>query len=177
MSICTGMGIIFMNSLPLLFFLFFGRALLSGGSLGLGGSSKYEDVEPVRVVATDGSEWGLECSVAMIEAGEELDEDGQRMEEAQNENSVVSAYENWESNCLATFSVFLGFPTKGFKNEILELLRNLVAMQQLVKEKGIKTMSKCKRELRRLKSTINYNGKNINKEGGKDRGNLLLKLK
>ena len=37
------------------------------------------------------------------------------------------------------------------------------------------TMSKCERELRRLKSTINYNGKNINKEGGKDRGNLKLK--
>ena len=72
----------------------FGRALLSGGSSGLGASSKYEDVEPVRVVATDGSEWGLECSGAMIEAGEELGEDGQRIEEAQNENSVVSVYEN-----------------------------------------------------------------------------------
>ena len=40
---------------------------------------------------------------------------------------MVSAYENWESNCLAKFSEFMGFPTKGFKNEILELLRNLVA--------------------------------------------------
>ena len=49
--------------------------------------------------------------------------------------------------------------------------------QQLVKEKGIMTVSKSERELRRLKSTINYNGKNINKGGDRDRGNLLLKLK
>ena len=33
-------------------------------------------------MAADGSKWGLECSSAMIEAGEELDEEGQRMEEA-----------------------------------------------------------------------------------------------
>ena len=39
------------------------------------------------------------------------------------------------------------------------------------------TVSKCERELRRLESTINYNGKNMNKGGGKERGNLLLKLK
>ena len=93
-------------------------------------------------MAANGNEWGLECSGAMIEAGEEVDEDGQRMEEAQIENSVISAYKNWESSCLAKFSEFLGFPTKGFKNEILELLRNLVATQQLVKEKGTMTMLK-----------------------------------
>ena len=52
------------------------------------------------MVAADGSGWGLECSCAMIEAGEELGEDGQRMEEAQNETSVVSTYEKWESSCL-----------------------------------------------------------------------------
>ena len=49
---------------------------------------------------------------------------------------MASAYENWESSCLEKFSEFLGFPTKGFENEILELLRNLVATQHLVKEKG-----------------------------------------
>ena len=129
------------------------------------------------MVAVDGSEWGLECSCAMIEAGEELGEDGQRMEEAQNETSVVSTYEKWESSCLEKFSEFLGFPTKVFENEILELLRNLVTTQQLVKEKGIMTVSKSERELRRLKSIINYNGKNTNKGGGRNRGNLLLKLK
>ena len=90
---------------------------------------------------------------------------------------MVLAYENWESSCLAKFNEFLDFLTKGFENEILELLRNLVAMQQLAKEKGIMAVSKCERELRRLKSTINYNRKNINKGGGRDRGNLLLKLK
>ena len=90
---------------------------------------------------------------------------------------MATAYENWESSCLAKFSEFLGFPTKGFENEILELLRNLMATHHLVKEKGIMTVSKCERELRRLESIINYNGKNMTKGGGKDRGNLLLKLK
>ena len=52
-----------------------------------------------------------------------------------------------------------------------------MASQQIVKEKGIKIVSKSERKLRRLKSTNNYDGKNTNKGGGRDRGNLLLKLK
>ena len=51
-----------------------------------------------------------------------------------------------------------------------------MASQKLGKEKGNLTASKSERELRRLNSTINYNGKKTNK-GGRDRGNLLLKLK
>ena len=51
-----------------------------------------------------------------------------------------------------------------------------MATLQLVNEKGTSAMSKCEQELRKRKSTINYNGKGINKGGG-DRGNLLLKLK
>ena len=119
----------------------------------------------------------MECSGAIIEVGEELCEDGQRMEEAKIESSMTWTYENWESSCLAKFSEFLEFPTKGFEKEILELLRNLVASQQIVKEKGITTVSKSERELRRLKSTINYIGKNTNKGEDKDRVPLLLKLK
>ena len=45
------------------------------------------------------------------------------------------------------------------------------------KEKGILTVSKLERELRRPRSTINYNGNKTNKGGGRDRGNLPLKLK
>ena len=63
-------------------FFVFSRPLLSGGFLVLGGATKNEDLEPLRVVAVDGSECGLECLGAIIEAGEELREDGQRMEEA-----------------------------------------------------------------------------------------------
>ena len=129
------------------------------------------------MVAANSKKCGLECSGAIIEAREELSEDGQRTEEAQNESSVTWTYENWESSCLAKFSEFMGFLTKGFEKEILELLRNLVSLQQIVKKKGIMTVSKSEWELRRLKSTINYNGKNTNKRGGKDKGNLLLKLK
>ena len=109
--------------------------------------------------------------------GEDSDEDGQTEGEVQYETSETETYENWESSSLAKFSAFLGIPTKGFEKEILELLRNLVASQKFGKGKGNLTISKSEWELRRLKSTINYNGKKINNGGGRDRGNLLLKLK
>ena len=85
-------------------------------------------------------------------------------------------YDSWESSCLAKFSEFLGFPTKGFEKEILELLKNLVASLKSGKEKGNMTVTKRERELRRLKSTINYNGKQTNKGGGRDKGNPQIKL-
>ena len=53
----------------------------------------------------------------------------------------------------------------------------MASQKKICKKKGIMTVSKSERELRRLKSTINYNGKKTNKGGGRDRGNLLLKLK
>ena len=158
-------------------FSFFGCPLLSGGFSGPVGSFADKDLEPLRVVATDGKEWGLECSGATIDVGEELSEVGQRKIEEHYESSETWTHESWESSCLAKFSDFLGFPTGGFEKEILNLLRNLVASQKLGKEKGILTVSKSERELRRLRSTINYNGNKTNKGGGRDRRNLLLKLK
>ena len=75
------------------------------------------------------------------------------------------------------FSEFLGFPTKGFEKEIMDLLRNLVARQKNGKEKGNMSVSKSDRELRRLKSTINYSGKQTNRGGGgRDKGNIHIKL-
>ena len=137
------------------------------------------DKAPVilRVVADDGRDWRLESPGVIIDVGEEIGEDGQRKTEAQLESLENWNYGCWESSCLAKFSEFLGFPTKGFEKEILNLLRNLVASQKINKERGILTVSKSERELRRLRSTINYNGNKINKGGGRDRGNLLLKLK
>ena len=66
----------------------FGRPLLPGGFSGLGGTIGDEDLEPLRLVAADGrGEWGLDCSGAIIEVGEELDVASQIKEEAQNESS------------------------------------------------------------------------------------------
>ena len=155
----------------------FGRPLLSGGFSGQGVSLPNKALAPLRVVAADGREWGLESPGAIIDVGEEIGEAGQRKTEAQLESLENWNYGSWESSCLAKFSEFLGFPTNGFEKEILNLLRNLVASQKINKERGILTVSKSERELRRLRSTINYNGNKINKGGGRDRGNLLLKLK
>ena len=108
--------------------------------------------------------------------GEETGVVGQR-KEAQCVALDNWNYGSWESSCLIKFSEFLGFPTKGFEKEILNLLRNLVASQKMSKEKGPMIVSKSERELRRLMCTINYDGNKINKGGGRDRENLLLKLK
>ena len=81
----------------------FGRPLLPGGFSGPGGIFADKDLEPLRVVAADGREWGLECSRAIIDIGEELGEVGQRKAEAQNESSETWTYESWESSFLAKF--------------------------------------------------------------------------
>ena len=85
-------------------------------------------------------------------------------------------YKNWEDNCLIKFSEFLGVPTMGFENEILELMRKMVPHQPKEQRKGNMTESKRERELRKLECTINYNEKGHNREG-RDSGNLFLKLK
>ena len=109
--------------------------------------------------------------------GEGSEAVGRRIEEAYQEPLVSVPYDSWESSCLAKFSEFLGFPTKGFEKEILDLLRNLMAQQKSGKDKGNMSVSKSDRELRRLKSTINYNGKQTNRGGGgRDKGNIQIKL-
>ena len=127
-------------------------------------------------MAADAREWGSESPGAISDEGEEIGVGGQR-KEAQRESLENWNYGSWESSCLVKFSDFLGFSTKGFEKEILNLLSNLVASQKMSKKKRIMTVSKSERELRRLRSTINYNGNKINKGGGRDKGNLLLKLK
>ena len=154
----------------------FGRPLLPGDFSGLGGTSGYEDLELMRKEAIDDREWGR-MRVGVITAdGEVAGIEGRRGEETQHESTGDWRYDSWESSCLVKFSEFLGFPTKGFEKKILELLRNLVASLKNGKEKGNMTMTKSERELRRLKSTINYNGKQTNKGGGRDKGNPQIKL-
>ena len=153
----------------------FGRPLLLGDSSGRG-ESVMEMALPLRVVAADGREWGSESPGGISDVGVETGAVGQRKEvecvALENRN-----HGSWESSCLIKFSEFLGFSTTGFEKEIVNLLSNLVEAQKLSKEKGPPTVTKSERELRRLRSTINYDGKKINKGVGRDRENLLLKLK
>ena len=155
----------------------FGRPLLQGEISGLGGINGEENLEPLRVVAADGREWGIEFSGALTEEGEGLVVADSRTNGEQNEASEPWTYESWEKSCLAKFSDFLGFPTKGFEKEITNLLRNLVNAQKVGKGKECQSLSKSERELRKLKWTINYKGKETCREDGRDRGQLFLKLK
>ena len=120
---------------------------------------------------------GRDLAGVTLVLGEEYEEADRRTEEAQQDPSESVSYDRWESSCLIKFSEFLGFSTKGFEKEILDLLRNLVARQKNGKERGNMSVSKSDRELRRLKSNINYNGKQTNRGGGgRDKGNIQIKL-
>ena len=65
----------------------FGRPLLPGGLLGLGGTSGYEDLELMRKEAEDDRVWGREATGVIIAAGEVVGADGRRVEEAQHEST------------------------------------------------------------------------------------------
>ena len=123
----------------------FGRPLLPGDISGLGGFNGEEDLEPLMVIAADGREWGTKSSCELIEEGEGLAVADRRTIEIQNESSKLRTYERWEKSCLAKFSDFLGFPTKGFEKEITKLLRDLVRAQKLDKGKDCQTVSKSER--------------------------------
>ena len=157
----------------------FGRPLLFGGFLGQGGYlelNEVVDLEPLWMVAADGSEWGLESSGALVVLEEGSEGAEQQVEEAVFVASEVLGYEKWEDSCLVKFSEFLGFPTVGFKSEIMDLLRKMAVKQHQEENKGAITMSRCERELKKLVCTINYDGKNQNKVGDRERGNLMLRL-
>ena len=108
---------------------------------------------------------------------EGLEEDRKQTEKVQPKSSKGLVFENWEDSCLVKFSEFLGFSTVGIEKEILGLLRKMEARQQNEKKKGIVTTTRCERELKKLVSSINYNRRDKLKEGGRNRGNLLLKLR
>ena len=124
-----------------------------------GHANEVVDLEPLRMVAVDGSDWGLESSDALVALEEGSVGEGQQVEETVSVASEVSGYEKWEDSCLIKFSKFQGFPTVGFESEILGLLRKIVARQHQVENKGAITMSRCERELKKLVCTINYDGK------------------
>ena len=125
--------------------------------------------------AADDRDWG--SSGTSFDVGVGYGGDGQKKTKCNFDLVENWKYGRWESSSLVKFSEFLGFPTKGFEKEIMNLLGKLVASQTRCKEKGSQSVSKSERELRRLRCTVNYNGNKSNKEGGRDRGNLLLKLK
>ena len=158
----------------------FGRPLLTGGSSDQEDPLKLKEIDdsvPLRMVAVDGREWGMESSDALEAFEEGPRGEGQREEESASGESEGSGYENWEDSCLIKFSEFLGFSTVGFESEILDLLRKIVARQHQGENKGAVTMTRCERELKKLVCTINYDGRSQIKGGDKERGSLMLRSK
>ena len=110
------------------------------------------------------------------------DQKGMMVKYGQEEGCVeatplaVEGYENWEDNMLAKFSEFLGFSTEGFETQIVDLMRQMVKNQNKGPRPGQTLVSRCERELKKLKYTINYEGQRSGKSVNRDRRNLLLKL-
>ena len=157
----------------------FGRPLLPGDASGLGDYHEYEapgEMEPLRVLTVDGSEWGKGTDEPPTEGGQAVGGLGSLREEPSEVCPDCTGYNSWEDSCLIKFSEYLGVTTAGFEEEILELLRKMEVQQQGEKRKGYPIETRCERELRKLECTINYNGKDQTR-GGRDRGNFLLKLK
>ena len=134
-----------------------------------------DDSVPLRMVAVDGREWGMESSDALEVIEEGPRGEGQREEELASRESKGSGFENWEDSCLIKFSEFLGFSTVGFESEILGLLRKIVARQHQGENKGAVITTRCERELKKLVCTINYDGRSQIKGGDKERGSLMLR--
>ena len=157
----------------------FGRPLLSGGSSGSGDFCEHDslgDMEPLRVVSGDGREWGKGTANDLTGDGNDPGGPGYLKRESASGQPECTGYNNWEDSCLFKFSEYLGVTTEGYEEEILKLMRKIEAQQAEDKRKGFASETRCERELRKLKCTINYSG-NIQNRSGRDRGNFLLKLK
>ena len=156
----------------------FGRPLLMFTLQARGGPLKLkeiDDLEPLRMVAVDGREWGMESSDTLEEIEEGPGGEGQQGEESASGETEDSGYEKWEDSCLIKFSEFLGFSTVGFESEILGLLSKIVARQNQGENKGTAIKSRCERELKKLVCTINYDGKSQIKGGDKERGSIMIR--
>ena len=89
----------------------FGRPLLSGGSSGLGDFYEHEalrEMEPLRVLSVDESEWGKGIANALMKGVQESMGLGSLREEPTNVRPKCMGYNNWEDSCLIKFSEFLG---------------------------------------------------------------------
>ena len=68
---------------------------------------------------------------------------------------------------MAKISEFLGFPTEGFKEEILELMTRINSWRQKGKGKGEAVSTKFDRELKKLEWNVMDSGRKKNGAFGK----------
>lgn len=118
------------------------------------------DISPLNMVVADGRD-EAGCSgeeMAMVLVGEtSFDERNSLRQTVGGTESV----EEWKSSCLAQFSEFLGMPTMGCEEEILNMLKKwIMRKDQKNQRNGAKRVkvetSKSVRELKRLECSINF---------------------
>ena len=78
---------------------------------------------------------------------------------------------------MAKFGKFLEFSTEGLEKEILDFLVKIRKRRERVHNKNLLEKSKFKRELKRLKCSINYEGGKKQKCGMQVRGCQIMVVK
>ena len=94
----------------------------------------------------------------MVEEEQMMQSKGREKEEWWVENDTVL----WEESCLAKFSEFLGFPTEGFKEEILEFMTKINSRRQTGKGKKGSVSTKFGNELEKLEWNVMDKGRKKN---------------
>ena len=118
------------------------------------------DISPLNMVLADGrGEEG--CSgeeMAMVLVGETSTDEKYSLRQTVGGTESV---EDWKSSCLAQFSDFLGMPTTGCEEEILNMLKRWIMRkdqknQRIGAKRAKVETSKSVRELKRLECSINF---------------------
>ena len=89
------------------------------------------------------------CESDEIEGSKEL----ALREEAEAPGWSIDGGEGWEESRLARFNICMGFPIKGFQEEILDMVQRMDAKRKKGKGKGGQVNTKFDRELKKLEWT------------------------
>ena len=128
-----------------------------------GGYCRGCGLTPLMVMPSSCSQGGPGREMVMVEEQQMTQSRGGEKVEGQVENDLAP----WEESCLAKFSEFLGFPTEGFKGEILELMSRINARRQKGKGKRGVVSTKFDRELKKLEWNVMDSGRKKNGATGK----------
>ena len=82
--------------------------------------------------------------------------------------------EKWEESSLTKFSQFLCFLTEGLEKEILNFLSKIRKRREKIHSKELLEKSKFERELKRLKCSINYEGRIKQKGSAQGKGRQIV---
>ena len=132
---------------------------------------RYFSQDPLRVVMPMENEKGpLAEGRELMVVGE--GKDSQRVEEREAVSGGEQEVVSWEESCLMRFNKCMGLTTKGFEEEIVDLMTKVSEKRYKDKGKGVRSSTRFDKELKRLRWTINEKGRPSVEAVGKGEGVL-----